>query len=558
LSLLSDFQSTVAKRLSDLRSPARLVLLSVLIMLTALLLYWLFNELLYYWLAKSYVDEISQAYDINKGFTKALVWASFAILVVFGGWIISFSKAKRLIGFAGIVALLVAHSIVLGMRDTHFSVDGRTEKCYVLLRDGIKILNHVGVDPDSGRECRQLTPKMVELYGAYKNGRRAQKIDSDSPAFFESASGESIVWYSKNDAGRIELFDLMGWNPQTGDELQPIDRRTIAEWKTQPRDIRKAPRRIDPDNYSFFDATSGRPQVWFWLADDGSYEFYDGPGYHQATGTPLKLVSNEDITAWRREADRRRQVIEAKRKADEEAAAAKRKADEDAAAAKKKADDDAAAAKKRADDQIEEQARQAEAELQKQQQTGDDCDRLAANPTDANRNRRFDGVRYDLLQTQLDQAIDACSKAARLWPNELRYQFQLGRAYQTRDWKKAAAIFGKLVKLEYPAAFDNLGCIYRDNYKNRAVAISYFQLGVKHNDADAMVDLADNVGSDTNTKLDLLKRASELGHEGAQRAFALELQNAQQAQAQAQIQQENNEKAAIIFGRILGGVLQHQ
>ena len=148
MSLLSDFQSTVAKRLSDLRSPARLVLLSVLIMLTALLLYWLFNELLYYWLAKSYVDEISQAYDINKGFTKALVWASFAILVVFGGWIISFSKAKRLIGFAGIVALLVAHSIVLGMRDTHFSVDGRTEKCYVLLRDGIKILNHVGVDPD--------------------------------------------------------------------------------------------------------------------------------------------------------------------------------------------------------------------------------------------------------------------------------------------------------------------------------------------------------------------------------------------------------------------------
>jgi len=538
------------------------MVLTAAVLLTALLLFWLFNELFYFWVAKSYVDEVSQAYDINRGFTKALTWASFAALVVFGGWIISFSKSKRIIGSAGIVVLLVGHGIILGMRDTHFTVDGKTGKCYVLLRDGIKILNHVGIDPDSGRECRQLTPKMVEFYNAYKDGRRAKKIEPDeTPAFFESASGEPIIWYSKTDVGRIELYDLMGWNPQTGDELQPIDRKTISEWKNQPKVIRRAPRRIDPDKYPFFDPTSGRPQVWFWLTEGGDYEFYDGPGFDQLSGGALKLVSNADITTWRSETARKKRVAEeaaaAKKLADEAVAALKKQADDAAAAAKKQSDDAAAAAKKKADDQAAEAKRAADVEVQKQQQAGNDCDRLATNPTDANRNRNVEGVFYDLLLAQADDAIAACSNAVQQWPNELRYQFQLGRAYQKKDWKKASNIFAKLVKLEYPAAYDNLGCIYRDNLKDRATAIDLFQRGANHNDADAMVDLADNVGNDVNAKLNLLKRAAELGHVGAQRAFAIELQNAQEAQVQTQQQQENNRNAAIIFGNIIGGALRH-
>jgi hypothetical protein len=173
------------------------------------------------------------------------------------------------------------------------------------------------------------------------------------------------------------------------------------------------------------------------LTDSGNYEFYDGPGFDQLSGGALKVISNAEITAWRRQ-------LAAKKQAEEAAAAAKKQADDAAAAAKKQADDEAAAAKKKSDEQAAEAKRAADSELQKQQQAGNDCDRLATNSTDANRNRNVEGVSYELLLTQIDAAIDACSNAVQQWPNELRYQFQLGRAYQKKDWKKASVIFSAI------------------------------------------------------------------------------------------------------------------
>jgi len=61
---------------------------------------------------------------------------------------------------------LIRHGILLGMRDANYDTAGKTEKCYVLARDGIKILNHVGIDPDTGLECRPLTPQMTEKFNA--------------------------------------------------------------------------------------------------------------------------------------------------------------------------------------------------------------------------------------------------------------------------------------------------------------------------------------------------------------------------------------------------------
>jgi hypothetical protein len=53
------------------------------------------------------------------------------------------------------------------------------------------------------------------------------------------------------------------------------------------------------------------------------------------------------------------------------------------------------------------------------------------------------------------------------------------------------------------------------------------------------------------TKLALLKRASDLGHAGAQRAFPLELAKVQQAQANQETQRQMME----IFGQIVAGAL---
>ena len=115
----------------------------------------------------------------------------------------------------------------------------------------------------------------------------------------------------------------------------------------------------------------------------------------------------------------------------------------------------------------------------KQQQAGLDCDRLAANPTDVR--RKAEGSTFDVLRGQAEQALEACSKAVQQFPSELRYQYQLGRAYQFKDRKKALDIFDTLVRADYPAAFDNLGGMYlgKDNDK----ALQLFLRGRDLNDA---------------------------------------------------------------------------
>ena len=175
------------------------------------------------------------------------------------GYTFSFSKRKRTLGFIGILGLLIGHGVLLGMRDANYSPTGATTKCYVLNREGIKILNHVGVDPDTGRECKLLTPQMTEKYNAYRNGGRPQLVTDTNTAFFDPLSGEPIVWYAKADAGRIELFDLMGFHPRTGEELKTVDRQVVDEWRQQvSKVVRRAPNRIpDPEKFGFFDQLTG-------------------------------------------------------------------------------------------------------------------------------------------------------------------------------------------------------------------------------------------------------------------------------------------------------------
>jgi hypothetical protein len=562
IATLSHLRTNVAAQLSRLSNPIRLVIVFASLVVGTLVLFWIFNELFYYMVAKSYADELSQAYNINKGFTRALVWASFMALVLFAGCTFSFSKRKRTVGLIGILGLLIGHGVLMGMRDNYYDVAGKTEKCYVLTREGIKILNHIGADLDTGRECKLLTPQMTEKYNAYRGGKRPQMVTEADPAFFDPVSGEPIVWYSKTNAGRIELFDLMGFHPKTGEELKPIDRQMVDEWRGQfSKTVRRIPNRVDPDKFGFFDQVSGGAKVWFWVGDSSDYEFYDGPGFHPRTGEELKIVTRDAIAAWRQAASAKQAALDAKSVADHQAAEELLRQKQAALDAKSAADHQAAEellrqkqaaidAKKLADEQ-------AAAESQKERQAGPDCDRLGANPTDAQ--RKSDGVTFDVLRMQSDAAFDACQKATKQFPNEARYQYQLGRAAQFKDKKMAFEIFTSLTRSRYPSAFDNLGGMYVERH-DIGTASQLFQTGSKLGDADSMVSLSELIEKGyftppdaTNLRLALLKKAGELGHAGAQRAFAVEYQKAQTAQREQIMQQQVQQQMLQMFGAVLQG-----
>ena len=538
-------------RLASLGAAGRIVLLFGLLIVATVLVFWVFNQIFFYFAAKTYVDEISQAYNLNRGFTNALVWAAFALFVFFAGCAFSLSKTRRTLGYTGALVLLIGHGVLLGLRDANYDTAGNALKCYVLTRDGIKVLNHVGTDPDTGRECKLLTPQMVEKYNAYRNGRRPLLVTENDPVFFDPVSGEPVIWFSKT-SGHVDLFDLMGFDPRTGEELKPVDRATIEQWRSQSaKMVRRAPNRIsDPEKFGFFDPVSGKPKVWYWTSAAGQYEFYDGPGFHQKFGDELKLITPQAIDDWRKGVEEKRKAEE--RKAQEERDRLAKEAAEQKAAAEAKA-----AAVKQAAEAKAAADKQAQEDLERQQQAGIDCDRLAANPTDARRGTDSVGVGFDALKFRAQAAFDACQAAVKQATSELRYQYQLGRAAQFVDKKKAFELFTSLTKAGYAAAFDNLGGMYQDK-NDIGAATKLFQAGVAAGDADSMLSLAYLIGKGYYTppnavgeRLALLQRSAQLGNQQAQIAFQEDMQKLQAANQEAAAKAEMQRQMIDLFGAVV-------
>jgi hypothetical protein len=126
-------------KFSNLGWNGRLLVSIVAGIFVALLLFWIVDKIFYYYLVRSYVDQIASVFDLNKHLVNALILLTFIAAVFFGNLIWSFSKQKRMIGIAGIATLLVAHSLVLyfGTRDKFFDRSGAAIKCYVVTSGGV-------------------------------------------------------------------------------------------------------------------------------------------------------------------------------------------------------------------------------------------------------------------------------------------------------------------------------------------------------------------------------------------------------------------------------------
>ena len=291
-------------RLSRLSNPLRLLALAAIFVVLIAILFWLFDKIIFYFLTRSYVEEVAVALDINRYLANAIAWVAFAVTVFLAGCVFSFSKTKRNIGILGFLALLVGQSLILWYGTRNEIID----KCYVITRDAVQPVrygNHPGkIDPESGRLCRPVTPEMVERLRAYEKGERPKRTEDNEPVFFDPRTGEAVIWYYKGTSGNIELFDLMGFHPTTGEELVPVTKGIAILWKGQREERKKqadrrAPERIlDPEHYEWFDAITGEPKVWYIRKGDGSYEFYDRLGFDPSTGEALTVATNEVKSAW--------------------------------------------------------------------------------------------------------------------------------------------------------------------------------------------------------------------------------------------------------------------
>jgi hypothetical protein len=268
-------------RVSGSGGPLRLLLgiaISIVLLVAA---FWIVDRVFVFFLARSYVDEIADALEINKYLANAISWVAFAVTVFLFGLTFSLSRRKRRLGVLGVLALLVGQSLVLWYGTKRNIID----RCYVITKDvaqPVRFGNHPGtVDQETGRICRPVTPEIVDRLRSYEKGEVPKRIEVAEPTFFDPRTAEAIVWYSKTSGGSVELFNLMGFHPRTGDELLPVTKEIAALWKTQSQ----APKRVFPDgSYQFFDLTTGESRLWYLLALNGEFEFYDRAGFSPLTG----------------------------------------------------------------------------------------------------------------------------------------------------------------------------------------------------------------------------------------------------------------------------------
>lgn len=549
----------IYKHVSDmwrqLDGVGKIILSIVAIGLIALPLLWLFDRALLYWVASGYVDQIAQVFNLDEHLARAISLFVWLLAIFFVSRFFSVSSSRRKLGLYGIVALLIVHALLLsrGARNQYFEAStGKATKCYVLSREGaVNYLERPGVDPVTGRLCRVYTPEIAERLQAYASGKRPERILEADPVFFDLRTGEPIVWFWRDRDGPIEIFNLMGFHPESGEELLPVTPEIVKQYKQQAQRRASPPRRISSiEGVELFDTATGRPRLWFWRDANGQYEFFDNQGFHPETGEPLTLFTPEEIKRWRHETQlaREYETQEEQRRIQQEQL---RRDAEDRRIAKEQ--------------QMAQQAQIAEAERQKQTiQAVERCDSLAANPHDPRKPTTILGARFSELKENPTEAVSVCRQASEAYPTELRYKYQYARALGFINPNAAAAIYRDLTKKIYPAAFDNLASLLlqRNDKKSIREAILILKDGVKNGDPDSMVTLASLAGTADFPvqnpyayRLMLYRQAASLGNQDAKEAV-VEMEQQLQQQQQEYISRREQEKMMLdIFGGIVGGVL---
>jgi hypothetical protein len=365
----------------------------------------------------------------------------------------------------------------------------------------------------------------VEVKSSREN--RAEIVNSDAEQRFKQFEQTNLAGFV-----RVKIVEENRKSTDAGGSLSIKSEVTVCVPKSQTvkkeeqervaRQQRPA-KPVDPTTVAWFDPVTGQPRVWYWR-EGATYDFFDNSGFHPRTGDKLLVVDRKVVNDWRLSVER---------------------------------------GKREAVERVQREAAQREAEAQRQAKiarAGELCDQAAAGPYDLDRPKTTPGVAWETLRGAGGQAVEACEIAARQYPEERRYRYQLARAYQGSEPKKALPLLQLLMRQNYRAAYDNYGWALLDTRVGRndmAGALASFRQGANLGDPDAMVSLATMIskgrveGAGQEEAYRLFKRAAGLGHREASEA----VDRLMEGQRQAEQQRLQNDQAARAFMGLVGGAL---
>ena len=132
-------QNLVARlrdRWSTVGPAIQLLIAAFIILISALAALWLVDKLLIYLLARSYVDDVADVFDLNKHLAKAIALTVFVIAVYLIGK--TFSVLHELADWLFGHTCASHRTLVLwrGTNDQKFTTSGDSIKCYVITHEG--------------------------------------------------------------------------------------------------------------------------------------------------------------------------------------------------------------------------------------------------------------------------------------------------------------------------------------------------------------------------------------------------------------------------------------
>jgi TPR repeat protein/uncharacterized caspase-like protein len=145
------------------------------------------------------------------------------------------------------------------------------------------------------------------------------------------------------------------------------------------------------------------------------------------------------------------------------------------------------------------------------------CDRLAAHPAD--NQRVVEGVAWDLMNGR--DAVRACEDAVKRHPQELRFQYQLGRALlRAKRRDEGLPYLFDVAEKGYMAAFANIGGTYQFDLENLTEALKWYRRGADLDDVSSQTHLAEMYLEGWGVKRDLAE-ALKWFMPSAQQGYAL-------------------------------------
>ena len=135
--------------------------------------------------------------------------------------------------------------------------------------------------------------------------------------YFTHSGKEPLKWYALTPEG-VRYYDSPGVDTIYGIPLKPVTPEVIRNlrlWENKNINL------VDPSKAIFFNPITGEPQVWYYHYPDGSFEFYDKPGYHPITGEPLKPITKQVYFEWKEKTKQKEESVkeESKRPKEQQA-----------------------------------------------------------------------------------------------------------------------------------------------------------------------------------------------------------------------------------------------